>query len=71
MAGWDEGGVYFSDRIATVTENVDEVRGNAAKAFFDFIRNFREGNTFVYRYGRELRGSVWHVTLILTPLGGT
>lgn len=52
MSGWDEGRVYVSDQgLIEVTEaanslSLHEVR----KRFREFVRNFREGSVFPYRY---------------------
>ena len=51
MAGFDEGGVFFSDNFGS-EEQTDENQINrqqVKKRFKDFIRQFHEGN-FSYTY---------------------
>lgn len=51
MAGFDEGGVFFSDNFAS-EEQTDENQINrqqVKKRLKDFIRQFHEGN-FSYTY---------------------
>ena len=53
MAGFDEGGVFFSDNFGS-EEQTDENQINrqqVKKRFKDFIRQFHEGNfSYTYRY---------------------
>lgn len=53
MAGFDEGGVFFSDNFAS-EEQTDENQINrqqVKKRLKDFIRQFHEGNfSYTYRY---------------------
>lgn len=48
MSGWDEGQIYVANQgtIAFPEEN----NFNYHQKFVDFIRNFRDANTFPYRY---------------------
>ena len=52
MAGWDEGRVFVSNPISR-DEDPANIRGNAARWFSEFFREYREGNTFPYRYIRR------------------
>ena len=53
MAGFDEGGVFFSDNFGS-EEQTDENQINrqqVKKRFKDFIRQFHEGNfSYTYRF---------------------
>lgn len=58
MAGFDDGGIFFSDNFGSEdTQNDSQVNLQAVKSRFrDFLRQFHEGN-FNYRYRyRELVG---------------
>jgi hypothetical protein len=49
MSGWDQGQVYHSDPINQIERTLGEDTALAQRAFFDFIRNFRDSNAFIYR----------------------
>lgn len=53
MAGFDEGGVFFSDNFASEEQNDENQinRQQVKKRLKDFIRQFHEGNfSYTYRY---------------------
>ncbi|KAH9376116.1 hypothetical protein HPB48_012827 [Haemaphysalis longicornis] len=56
MAGFDDGGVFFSDNFSSEnTQDDSQVNLQAAKRRFrDFLRQFHEGN-FNYRYRDQLK----------------
>jgi len=49
MSGWDQGQVYHSDPINQIERALGDDTALAQRAFFDFIRNFRDSNAFIYR----------------------
>lgn len=56
MAGFDDGGIFFSDNFGSEdTQNDSQVNLQAVKSRFrDFLRQFHEGN-FNYRYRDQLK----------------
>jgi len=48
MSGWDDGQTFFSDALSSQDGGVTTGTG-AKKLFFDFIRNFRDHNDYIYR----------------------
>ena len=52
MEGFDDPGVFFSDNFAADGQGDDQQhkRQDIKNRFRQFVRDFREGNTFKYRY---------------------
>jgi len=49
MSGWDTGQIYFSDPVSQGERDLASDPAVAQRQFFDFIRNFRDNNAFIYR----------------------
>ena len=52
MAGWDQGNVYYHNPNGEpMDEDSDNANSTVAQAkFLKFIRNFLDGNAYIYRY---------------------
>jgi hypothetical protein len=53
MSGWDDGQVFVSNQGTVAFHSGGENNFNYKQKFIEFIRNYREDNSFPYRYKKN------------------
>jgi hypothetical protein len=56
MSGWDVGSVYLSSSsgVTSAVGRITKTDSQIIAKFGDFIRNFTDKNSYIYRYDRML-----------------